>query len=210
MEAKACAKYIRIAPRKSRLVIDMIRGKSAAEAATILAFSTRAASKAVLKVLNSAVANAVQKGTADPETLIVAEAYADEGPTLKRWRPRAHGRASRINKRSSHITIVLTGEDKKAKPAAAKTEDKKVSKKAEVASSPKKKTAPRLPAGKAGNDTKRPKGVSAKKSEAAESKGKSSSEKASTSAEASAGKPEDKPANAEEAGKKEDSSGSEG
>ncbi|MFH1736522.1 MAG: 50S ribosomal protein L22 [Actinomycetota bacterium] len=193
MEARARAKYIRIAPRKSRLVIDMIRGKSAAEAATILTFSTRAASKAVLKVLNSAVANAVQKGTADPETLIVAEAYADEGPTLKRWRPRAHGRASRINKRSSHITIVLTGEDKK-KPV--KKEAKETPEKTEVASSPKKKKAPHLPAGKAGNDAKRAKVIPVKKSKAVKPK--------------KTIKPEEKPASAEEAGKKEGLSGSEG
>lgn len=197
MEARARGKYIRIAPRKSRLVIDMIRGKSAAEAATILTFSTRAASKAVFKVLNSAVANAVQKGTADPETLIVAEAYADEGPTLKRWRPRAHGRASRINKRSSHITIVLTGEDKK-KPAKAEAKEapKKEAKKTAV-----EKPVPKEKATKKTMPAKKPKAVDAKKTGTEEEKASSPAKDEETG----------KPSSAEAtAGKKEGSSGSEG
>ncbi len=107
MEAKARAKYIRIAPRKSRLVVDMIRGKNAAESAVILQFSTREASKAILKVLNSAVANAVVKGASGADNLFISEAFVDEGPILKRFRPRAQGRATRINKRTSHITLVL-------------------------------------------------------------------------------------------------------
>lgn len=107
MEAKARARYIRIAPRKARLVVDLIRGKQADEAAAILKFTTRAASKAILKVLNSAVANARQAG-ARGDGLKVAEAYVDEGPTLKRFRPRAMGRATRIRKRTSHITIVVS------------------------------------------------------------------------------------------------------
>ncbi|MFA5867965.1 MAG: 50S ribosomal protein L22 [Actinomycetota bacterium] len=148
MEARARAKYIRIAPRKSRLVVDMIRGKNAAESAVILQFSTREASKAILKVLNSAVANAVQKGASGADNLVVSEAFVDEGPILKRWRPRAQGRASRINKRTSHITLVLNEiektEVKKTKePAPAKSAAKKAAKKGEVASSPKKKAAPR-------------------------------------------------------------------
>ncbi len=118
MEARARAKYIREAPRKTRLVIDLIRGKNAAEAAVILQFTPREAARTVLKVLNSAVANAVNKGAAGAEGLTVSEAFVDEGPTLKRFRPRAQGRASRINKRSSHITIVVSGAE--AKPKAAK------------------------------------------------------------------------------------------
>lgn len=120
MQSKACARYVRIAPRKSRLVIDMIRGKNAAESAVILQFSTREAAEAVLKVLNSAVANAAHKGASGADNLLVAEAYVDEGPILKRWRPRAQGRASRINKRTSHITLVLN-EIEKTEPPAAKT-----------------------------------------------------------------------------------------
>jgi large subunit ribosomal protein L22 len=130
----------------------MIRGKNAAESAVILQFSTREASKAVLKVLNSAVANAITKGASGADNLLVAEAFVDEGPILKRWRPRAQGRASRINKRTSHITLVLNEieatEAKKSKPEAKEAKAKK----GEVASSPKKKAAPRPPVGEAGND----------------------------------------------------------
>lgn len=133
MESKASARYIRIAPRKSRLVIDMIRGKNAAESATILQFSTREASKAVLKVLNSAVANAVNKGASGADNLLVAEAFVDEGPILKRWKPRARGSASRINKRTSHITLVLN-EIEKTEPKAQKAKAQK----AEKATAPKK------------------------------------------------------------------------
>lgn len=158
MEARAKAKYIREAPRKTRLVIDLIRGKNAAEAAVILQFTPREAARTVLKVLNSAVANAVNKGASGAEGLTVSEAFVDEGPTLKRFRPRAQGRASRINKRSSHITIVVSGEDvkpkatrKTAKATEAKPAAKSKTATGEIASSPKTK-APRLPADKAGND----------------------------------------------------------
>lgn len=106
MEAKAVAKYIRIAPRKAKSVIDMIRGKSVDEAAMILKFSPRGASKTVAKVLNSAVANA-QNNAGLRDSLFVTQAFVDQGPTLKRFRPRAMGRASRIHKRTSHITIFV-------------------------------------------------------------------------------------------------------
>lgn len=136
MEARARAKYIRMAPRKTRLVIDMIRGKNAAESAVILQFSTREASQAVLKVLNSAVANAVQKGATGADNLLVSEAFVDEGPILKRWRPRAQGRATRINKRTSHITLVLNEIEKteaeKAKAPKAKAEKPKKETKAKA------------------------------------------------------------------------------
>ena len=142
MEARACAKYVREAPRKTRLVIDLIRGKNAAEAAVILQFTPREAANSVLKVLNSAVANAVQKGAAGAETLTVKEAFVDEGPTLKRFRPRAQGRASRINKRSSHITIVVAGAEKKVKPAKTeKTEKAADAKSAKTVEKPKTKKA---------------------------------------------------------------------
>jgi len=107
VEARAVAKFQRVAPRKARLVIDLVRGKSVEEARQIMQFSDRAAAEVVLKVLNSAVANAENKSQAQPEDLIVKEIYADEGPTLKRIRPRAQGRAFRIRKRTSHITVVV-------------------------------------------------------------------------------------------------------
>lgn len=108
MQAKATAKSVRIAPRKVRLVVDLIRGKDVNEAAAILRFTKRGASPVVEKVLNSAIANAEHNYEMDPDNLVVSEAYVDEGVTLKRFRPRAQGRASRINKRTSHITVILT------------------------------------------------------------------------------------------------------
>ena len=107
MEARAIARYVRIAPKKVRLVVDQIRGKNIAEARTILAFSERDAAETVAKVLNSAVANAENNFGMRAESLVVKTTYVDEGPTLKRIRPRAKGSASRINKRTSHITVVV-------------------------------------------------------------------------------------------------------
>ena len=107
MEARAIARYVRIAPRKVRLVVDQIRGKNIAEARTILAFSERSAAETVAKVLNSAVANAENNYGMRADNLVVKATYVDEGPTLKRIRPRAKGSASRINKRTSHITVVV-------------------------------------------------------------------------------------------------------
>ncbi len=92
---------------KARAVLDLIRGKSVAEARTILQFSERGAAEPIAKVLDSAVANAANNNDIPPEELFVATAYADEGPTLKRWRPRARGRATRIRKRTCHITIIV-------------------------------------------------------------------------------------------------------
>ena len=108
MEAKAVAKQVRIAPRKVRLVVDLIRGKSVGEAISILRYTPKRASLVVEKLLNSAIANAEHNYEMEPDNLVVGQVYVDEGITLKRFRPRAMGRASRINKRSSHITVVLT------------------------------------------------------------------------------------------------------
>ena len=107
MEAKATAKYVRVSPRKARIVIDQVRGKSVEAAREILAFTNRGIAEDVLKVLNSAVANAENVHHVRPESLVVKAAYVDEGPTLKRIRPRAKGSASRIRKRTSHITIIV-------------------------------------------------------------------------------------------------------
>lgn len=104
---RAQAKYIRVAPRKARLVVDLIRNKSVDQANEILQFSTRAVATDVEKVLRSACANAFQNNGLRTEDLVISEAYVDEGPTLKRIRPRAKGSASRINKRTSHITVVV-------------------------------------------------------------------------------------------------------
>ncbi|WP_128896469.1 50S ribosomal protein L22 [Longirhabdus pacifica] len=112
--AKAHAKFVRISPRKVQLVIDLIRGKEVGEAFSILRHTPRAASPILEKLLNSAVANAEVKSnenensTMDINNLIIKEIYVNPGPTMKRFRPRAMGRASRINKRTSHITLVVS------------------------------------------------------------------------------------------------------
>ena len=108
---RAQAKYVRTAPRKARLVIDHIRGKSVADARAILMHTPRGASAEVLKLLNSAIANAENNHELVADELKIHQAYVDEGPTLKRFRPRARGRATRILKRSSHMTITLTPKD---------------------------------------------------------------------------------------------------
>lgn len=103
--AVARARYVRVAPMKARRVVELIRGRSAREALAVLEFTPQAASRPVAKVLGSAVANAENNLDLDPDTLIVARVYVDEGPTLKRFRPRAQGRAYRVRKRTSHITV---------------------------------------------------------------------------------------------------------
>ena len=107
MEAKAMARTVRIAPRKARLVIDLIRGKQVGEAYAILKHTPKAASPIVEKVLKSAIANAENNNGMSVENLYIEECYANKGPTMKRIRPRAQGRAYRIEKRMSHITLVL-------------------------------------------------------------------------------------------------------
>lgn len=104
---RAIARHVRISSRKVKVVIDLIRGKSVNEAKSILMYTTKAAAPVVEKLLDSAVANAENNLDLSRDNLVVAEVFADQGPTLKRFRPRAHGRASRINKRTSHITIIL-------------------------------------------------------------------------------------------------------
>lgn len=112
--ARAVARYIRISPYKARKIMDLIRGKDLEEARRILAFSPTHAARVIVKVLESAVANAENNHNLRSEELVVRAGWVDEGPTLKRWMPRARGRATRIRKRTSHITIVLApGEGKK-------------------------------------------------------------------------------------------------
>jgi ribosomal protein L22 len=108
---RAKAKYVRCAPRKARLVIDHIRGKDIAQARAILMHTPRAASRDVLKLLDSAIANAENNHDLVADDLKVGRAYVDEGPTLKRFQPRALGRATRIRKRTSHMTIELVAKD---------------------------------------------------------------------------------------------------
>ena len=105
--AMARARYVRVSPTKARRVIDLVRGMPAQDALNTLKFAPQDVSEQIYKVVASAVANAEHNGHLDPETLIVSEAYVDEGPTLKRFRPRAQGRAFRVRKRTSHITVVV-------------------------------------------------------------------------------------------------------
>ena len=107
MEAKATVKYVRISPPKARRAIDLIRGRQVEDARRVLRFSNLGAARTIEKALDSAVANAEQTPGVIPQNLIVDRAFVDEGPTLKRWRPRAYGRATRIRKRTSHITLVV-------------------------------------------------------------------------------------------------------
>lgn len=107
MEARAQLNYARISPRKVQIVCDLIRGKDTHTAQAILMQTPKAASELLLKILNSAVANAENNHNMDPDNLYVSETYANPGPILKRFMPRAQGRAYRINKRTSHITVVV-------------------------------------------------------------------------------------------------------
>jgi large subunit ribosomal protein L22 len=125
---RAEAKFVRMSARKARVVLEHVRGRTVPEARTILVFTQRAAAREIEKVLGSAVANAESAHGLDGDELVIEAAYADEGPTLKRWRARARGRANRIRKRSCHITVVLrpsdevTNRPKRQAAAPAKTE----------------------------------------------------------------------------------------
>ncbi|PIZ95168.1 MAG: 50S ribosomal protein L22 [Candidatus Magasanikbacteria bacterium CG_4_10_14_0_2_um_filter_37_12] len=132
MQTKAKLRHLRVAPRKVRLLIDIIRGKKVEDALAQLKYSQKNAAKNLEKLLKSAIANADHNHKMKSETLIVKEAYVDGGPILYRWMPRAFGRASKIRKRTSHITLVLEGEaeDKdNVTKVAVKKENKKPKKK---------------------------------------------------------------------------------
>jgi len=107
-EAKAVLHHVRLSPRKARLIVDMVRGRNAAEALALLKFTPKSAARVVEQLLFSAVSNAGQKDMGEPESLKVARAFVDGGPVLKRFQPRSMGRANPIKKRTSHITIVVS------------------------------------------------------------------------------------------------------
>jgi large subunit ribosomal protein L22 len=125
-EVRAVAKWVRMSPRKARLVAEHIRGRSVPEARTVLAFTPRAAARELEKVLRSAVANAEANHNLVGDELVVSSAFVDEGPVLKRWRARARGRAARIRKPMCHITVVLAPaaqqQQQRPEPAPAKPE----------------------------------------------------------------------------------------
>jgi large subunit ribosomal protein L22 len=130
LEARARAMHVRVTPQKARRVVALIRGKQATEAVSVLRFAPQAASDPIRKVLESAIANARVKADRaseafDERTLVISSVYIDEGPTMKRFRPRAQGRASRINKRTSHITVVVAPTGKVPAPAPRRGAAKK-------------------------------------------------------------------------------------
>ena len=159
MEARAQARFVRVTPMKARRMVDLIRGLPAGDAQAVLRFAPQDASEPVGKVLDSAIANATNNHNLDPSTLVVTEAFVDEGPTMRRFRPRAQGRAFRIRKRTSHITVVLeeldTREPVKAAPkksaakkAAPKESAAKQAAPKESAEAAPKKAAPKKAAAK--------------------------------------------------------------
>jgi large subunit ribosomal protein L22 len=146
MEARAQARYVRVTPMKARRVIDLIRGMNAADAQAVLRFAPQAASEPIGKVLDSAIANATNNHAMDARALVVSAAFVDEGPTMKRIRPRAQGRAYRIRKRSSHITVIVSDGTvqapvAKAKPAAKPAVAEKAAEKPAATKAPAKKAA---------------------------------------------------------------------
>jgi large subunit ribosomal protein L22 len=151
--ASAIARFVRVSPTKARRVINLVRGRSVADALDILRWAPQAASEPVAKVIASAAANAQNNNGLDPATLVVATVYADEGPTAKRIRPRAQGRAFRIRRRTSHITVIVESRPAKDQQSAKSTrarraEASKAAAKAAPGSTAK-KTATKAPAKKA-------------------------------------------------------------
>ena len=193
MEARAQARYVRVTPMKARRVIDLIRGMQAGDAQDVLRFAPQAASEPVGKVLASAIANATNNHGMQARDLVIAQAFVDEGPTLKRIRPRAQGRAYRVGKRTSHITVVVSDGvviEQDVRPAKAKAATPPPPKTAEEPA--KKSTANKLTAKKstAKNTTEKStaKKSTAKKSTAEKSTAKKSTAKKTTAKKSTAKK----------------------
>jgi large subunit ribosomal protein L22 len=163
-EVRAEARWVRISPRKARLVAEHIRGRSVPEARTVLAFTQRAAAREIEKVLKSAVSNAEANHGLIGDDLLVSAAYVDEGPVMKRWRARARGRVARIRKRTCHITVRLA-------PMESGPEERKPRRraKAERGEKPTAKTAPQAPKASAAEKPKRARAPRRRKKEEAES-----------------------------------------
>jgi len=155
-EVRAEAKWVRISPRKARLVVEHIRGRSVPEARTVLAFTQRAAAREIEKVLRSAVSNAEANHGLIGDDLVVSAAYVDEGPTIKRWRARARGRVARIRKRTCHITVKLVPSESRPEPAApsAKLEQKEKPKRAPRKRAAAKKAPTKKPTARKKKETK--------------------------------------------------------
>jgi large subunit ribosomal protein L22 len=191
--AVAKARFVRVSPSKARRVIDLVRGKSVADALDILRWAPQAASEPVAKVIASAAANAQNNDGLDPSTLVVATVYADDGPTAKRIRPRAQGRAFRIRRRTSHITVVVESrpsKDARGSQSASATRARRAqASKAAAGKAPAKKApaksaaAKSAPAKKAAADK-----APAKKASAVKAPAKQASPKKTSEAKASAAK----------------------
>ena len=147
--AVAVARFVRVSPTKSRRVIDLVRGKSVAEALDILRWAPQAASEPVAKVIASAAANAQNNDGLDPATLVVATIYADGGPPATRIRPRAQGRAFRIRRRTSHITVIVESRPTKDQGSAKSSRARRAEGSKAAAKAPAKKAAAKAPAKKA-------------------------------------------------------------
>ncbi|BBX57483.1 50S ribosomal protein L22 [Mycobacterium shottsii] len=139
--ATAKARFVRVSPRKARRVIDLVRGRSVSDALDILRWAPQAASEPVAKVIASAAANAQNNNGLDPATLVVATVYADEGPTAKRIRPRAQGRAFRIRKRTSHITVVVESRPSKDQRSSKSSRARRAEGSKAAATAPAKKSS---------------------------------------------------------------------
>src|SRR5271166_1142273 len=181
--AVAKARFVRVSPRKARRVIDLVRGRSVADALDILRWAPQAASEPVAKVIASAAANAQNNNGLDPATLVVATVYADGGPTAKRIRPRAQGRAFRIRRRTSHITVIVESRPTKdvrgsQSASAARARRAQGSKAAAGKAPAKKATAEKARAKKAAADKAPAKKAPAKKASAAKSTGTSETSEA--------------------------------
>jgi large subunit ribosomal protein L22 len=146
--ATAVARFVRVSPRKARRVIDLVRGKSVTDALDILRWAPQAASEPVAKVIASAAANAQNNNGLDPATLVVATVYADEGPTAKRIRPRAQGRAFRIRRRTSHITVIVESRPSKDERSSKSSRARRAEGSKAAANAPAKKAATKAPATK--------------------------------------------------------------
>ena len=140
--ATAVARFVRVSPTKARRVIDLVRGRSVTDALDILRWAPQAASESVAKVIASAAANAQNNTGLDPATLVVATVYADEGPTAKRIRPRAQGRAFRIRRRTSHITVIVESRPAKDQQSAKSTRARRAEASKAAAKAPAKKAGP--------------------------------------------------------------------
>ena len=194
--AVAKARFVRVSPRKARRVIDLVRGRTVADALDILRWAPQAASEPVAKVIASAAANAQNNNGLDPATLVVATVYADEGPTAKRIRPRAQGRAFRIRKRTSHITVVVESRPAKDSRSAKSTRARRAEASKAAANAPAKEAAvkpeatkapaKKAPAKKAPAKTAAAKTTAAKKA-AVKSEAKKAPEKPSETSESKEG-----------------------